>query len=210
MNFDHLYKILLVGNSGVGKSSILQRFTEDKYPAHHVPTIALDFRSKILELCGKQVKLQIWDSGGEKYRAITSAYYRGAAAVVLVYDVTDRKSFDELKGWMRGMDTDCILALIGNKADAVRVVPTEDGREYARRHNMLFYEIGGGGADRVHELFITLTERILEYNGILRSVPPRSVGVPTVSLSGETTEQCTLARKAGEKPRRRLLGFACY
>jgi len=98
--YDYLFKIVIIGNSAVGKSSLLMRFTDDNFNESHLATIGVDFKFRILDVDGKVVKLQIWDTAGqERFRTITSAYYKGADAVIMVYDITNKTSFDEIENF---------------------------------------------------------------------------------------------------------------
>ena len=100
-----MFKLLLIGDSGVGKSCLLLRFADDTYTESYISTIGVDFKIRTIELDGKTIKLQIWDTAGqERFRTITSSYYRGAHGIIIVYDVTDRDSFDSVKYWMQEVD----------------------------------------------------------------------------------------------------------
>ena len=108
MAYDHLLKVLLIGDAGVGKSSLLLRYTEDKFDEALGSTIGVDFKVKTVEADGKRVKLTLWDTAGqERFRTLTSSYYRGAQGVVLVYDVTRRATFDDLQRWLEEVDAFC-------------------------------------------------------------------------------------------------------
>ena len=99
--YDYVFKILLIGNSAVGKSSLLMRFAEDIFSENFLPTIGVDFKIRTFEAAGSKVKLQMWDTAGQqKFKTITSAYYRGAQGILLVYDITDKKSFTDLQQWL--------------------------------------------------------------------------------------------------------------
>ena len=103
--YDYLFKLLLIGDSGVGKTCLLFRFAEDAFNPTFISTIGIDFKIRTIELDGKKVKLQIWDTAGqERFRTITTAYYRGAMGIMLVYDITDEKSFNNIKTWMRNIE----------------------------------------------------------------------------------------------------------
>ena len=125
MMYDHMFKFLLIGNSAVGKSSMLSRYTEDIYPenAGDISTIGVDLKIKTLEIDGKIYKIQIWDTAGqERFRSITASYYRGTHGIAIVYDITDRESFDKIKYWTeeitRNNSNDSVsIVLIGNKSD---------------------------------------------------------------------------------------------
>jgi Ras-related protein Rab-1A len=137
-DYDHLFKLLLIGDLGVGKSCLLLRFADDNFTESRGPsTIGVDFRFRTIRVDNKTIKLQIWDTAGqESFRNITSAYYRGAHGIILVYDVTNRESFDNVKQWVLEIDRyaseDTIKILVGNKSDRhERVVTSKQGQEFA-------------------------------------------------------------------------------
>ncbi|KAI5395385.1 Ras- protein RABE1a, variant 2 [Lathyrus oleraceus] len=131
-DYDYLIKLLLIGDSGVGKSCLLLRFSDGSFTTSFITTIGIDFKIRTIELDGKRIKLQIWDTAGqERFRTITTAYYRGAMGILLVYDVTDESSFNNIKNWIRNIEqhaSDNVnKILVGNKADmdeSKRVCPT--------------------------------------------------------------------------------------
>ncbi|KAI9227079.1 MAG: P-loop containing nucleoside triphosphate hydrolase protein [Piptocephalis tieghemiana] len=143
-------KLLLIGNSSVGKSSILLRFTDDAFlPQEETSaTIGVDFKVKMMDLEGKRYKLTIWDTAGqERFRTLTSSYYRGAQGVILVYDVTNRATFDQLDVWFKELDTyathkEVVKMVVGNKVDkeSDRVVSLEEGQALAEEKGALFCE----------------------------------------------------------------------
>ncbi|KAG0626263.1 hypothetical protein M758_2G115100 [Ceratodon purpureus] len=170
-DFDHLFKVLLIGNSGVGKSSLLLRFTAGKFDDMS-PTIGVDFKVKMLSLQGKRLKLTIWDTAGqERFRTLTSSYYRGAQGIILVYDVTRRATFTDLSDvWLKEVDRfstnrDCIKMLIGNKVDleeSERVVTKKEGIAFARQHGCLFLEASAKTSINVQRCFEELVHKIIE------------------------------------------------
>jgi Ras-related protein Rab-1A len=146
-DYDYLFKVLIVGNSGVGKSCLLLRFAEDLFSNSYISTIGVDFKIRRLDLEGTAVKMQIWDTAGqERFHTITKAYYRGSNGVIIVYDVSDRESFDRVQHWITEIDahasTDICRLLVGNKADLFekRVVKTEEGAALARQFGLPFIE----------------------------------------------------------------------
>nr|BAE89423.1 unnamed protein product [Macaca fascicularis] len=103
--YDYLFKLLLIGDSGVGKTCVLFRFSEDAFNSTFISTIGIDFKIRTIELDGKRIKLQIWDTAGqERFRTVTTAYYRGAMGIMLVYDITNEKSFDNIRNWIRNIE----------------------------------------------------------------------------------------------------------
>ena len=169
--YDYLFKLLLIGNSSVGKSSLLVRFVDDIWEENFVPTIGVDFKLKTLEIDGKKVKLQIWDTAGqERFKNITASYYRGGNGVLVVYDITDRDSFNNLNSWLieieKNANKNVFKLLIGNKNDleSERKVTTEEGKEFADSNGMKFIETSAKTADKVYEAFELLTKEIIKNN----------------------------------------------
>ncbi|KAG2389060.1 hypothetical protein C9374_014460 [Naegleria lovaniensis] len=145
--YDYLCKLLLIGDSGVGKSCLLLRFSDDTFTTNFITTIGIDFKIRTIELDGKRVKLQIWDTAGqERFRTITTAYYRGAMGIMLTYDVTDEQSFLNIRNWMKNIEEHAAdnvnKMLIGNKCDLIekRVVEVERGQQLAKSYGIPFME----------------------------------------------------------------------
>jgi len=164
---DLLIKLLLIGDSGVGKSCLLLRFSDDTFTPSFITTIGIDFKIRTIELDGKRIKLQIWDTAGqERFRTITTAYYRGAMGILLVYDVTDEKSFLNIKNWIRNIEqhaTDSVdKMLIGNKCDMVdkKVIDTARGKALADEYGIKFLETSAKNSINVEEAFISLVKDI--------------------------------------------------
>ncbi|KAG6879432.1 hypothetical protein C0992_002698 [Termitomyces sp. T32_za158] len=164
-------KILLIGNSSVGKSSLLLRFSDEQWlpEDESSATIGVDFRVHKMDVKGKKVKLSIWDTAGqERFRTITSSYYRGAQGIILVYDVANRESFDALPRWYSELETyvsdSVVKILVGNKLDKEfsRQVSTEEGQAFATRMKSLFIEASAKTAINVNEAFQEVVEQILE------------------------------------------------
>merc|ERR1711964_626978 len=146
-NYDFLIKLLLIGDSGVGKSCCLLRFSEDSFTPSFITTIGIDFKIRTIELDGKRVKLQIWDTAGqERFRTITTAYYRGAMGILLVYDITDEQSFLNIRNWMRNIEQHAAdnvnKILLGNKCDMQndRMVDKQKGVDLAGEYGIKFFE----------------------------------------------------------------------
>lgn len=166
-HYDFLIKLLLIGDSGVGKSCLLLRFCDDAYTPSFITTIGIDFKIRTIELDGKRIKLQIWDTAGqERFRTITTAYYRGAMGILLVYDVTDEKSFENIRNWYSNIDQHASEGvnkiLIGNKSDSIdkKVVPEEQGRELAAELKIPFMETSAKANTNVEEAFFSLARDI--------------------------------------------------
>jgi len=170
--YDYLFKLLLIGDSGVGKSCLLLRFADDTYTESYISTIGVDFKIRTIQLEGKVIKLQIWDTAGqERFRTITSSYYRGAHGIIVVYDVTDQVSFNNVKQWMQEIqryacDSVCRL-LVGNKSDLVekKMVDTNTAKEYAESMGVPFLETSAKNATNVEQAFMTMAGEIKKLQG---------------------------------------------
>jgi len=168
LDYDYLFKYLIIGNSGVGKSCLLIRFTDDKFEEGYVTTIGVDFKIKTLEIEGKSVKLQIWDTAGqERFRNIVSTYYKGGHGIMMVYDITDLESFRNLDLWLKEIEKNAsknvYKILIGNKNDMEkeRKVSFEKGMEFADLHGMKFFETSAKENKNVEEAFKEMTKDII-------------------------------------------------
>lgn len=163
------FKILLLGDSNVGKSSLLLRYTENIYVDDNPSTIGIDFRVRSINIDGKQIKLQIWDaSGQERFRSIASSYYRGCDGIILVYDITNRKSFDNLKNWILDINSRSIslpeIIIIGNKSDLEdkREVSYDDGWQFSHELGYEFFEISTkNSVGNINTIFSSIAEAIL-------------------------------------------------
>jgi len=162
-----LIKLLLIGDSGVGKSCLLLRFSEDSFAPSFITTIGIDYKIRTIELEGKKIKLQIWDTAGqERFRTITTAYYRSAMGVLLVYDVTDDKSFANIKNWIRNIEQHASeninKVLVGNKCDLMdkRIIDTQKGQSLADEFKIPFFEPSAKNAIKVEDAFISLARDV--------------------------------------------------
>jgi small GTP-binding protein len=171
------YKFIILGSSGVGKTAILKRLVEDRFDDDLQSTIGVEFDSTILNIDDRKVRLQIWDTAGqERFRAISKAYYRNAIGVLLVFDIADRKSFDELSTWLTDIrslcDPNAIVQLIGNKADLVseRAVTLNEAEEFATHQHMQYLETSAKLGQNVRDAFIKVATSILT-KGIKNSAP---------------------------------------
>lgn len=165
--YDVLIKLLLIGDSGVGKSCLLLRFADGSFTTSFITTIGIDFKIRTIELDGKKIKLQIWDTAGqERFRTITTAYYRGAMGILLVYDVTDENSFQNVRTWMKSIEQNAVDSvnkiLLGNKCDLVekKVVDTSRGQALADEFNIQFLETSAKNNINVDEAFFTIARDI--------------------------------------------------
>jgi len=176
---DYQFKLVLLGETCVGKTSLLIRFADDGYSEFHITTIGVDFRYRTVECEGKNVKLQIWDTAGqEKFRTIIPAYYRGADGVIFVYDVTSSESFQHVEEWLTDVDNhaekDPAKFLVGNKADLTdqRQVPEEVAQRFADEHNLSFIEASAKTATNVQAAFMSLTKELIKRATPIVSSPP--------------------------------------
>jgi small GTP-binding protein len=152
--------VVLIGDSGVGKSNILGRFTRNEFNLDSKSTIGVEFATRTVDVDGKTIKAQIWDTAGqERYRAITSAYYRGAVGALLMYDITKPETYDNITRWLTELkdhaDPQIIVMLVGNKCDLkhLRAVPTDEGKTFANENNLLFIETSALDATNVELAF---------------------------------------------------------
>ena len=159
-----IYKILLLGDSAVGKSCLLLRYCDDKFQDLHLATIGLDFRLKTIHLeNNKKVKVQIWDTAGQdRFLAITKNYYRGANGILLVFDVTDKTSFDHIKNWIEEAPEKIIIYLVGNKIDCTnnRIISNEEGNKLAKQFSLKYYETSAKTNENVDSTFLELIKEI--------------------------------------------------
>ncbi|KAK2658130.1 hypothetical protein Ddye_011182 [Dipteronia dyeriana] len=174
-SYDLSFKILLIGDSGVGKSSLLVSFISSSVD-DLAPTIGVDFKIKQLTVGGKRLKLTVWDTAGqERFRTLTSSYYRGAQGIILVYDVTRRETFKNLSDvWTKEVELystnrDCVKMLVGNKVDreSERAVSREEGIALAKEHGCMFLECSAKTRENVEQCFEELALKIMEVPSLL-------------------------------------------
>ena len=170
-NYDFIFKVLLLGNSDVGKSSLLLRYVDSVWNDAFVPTIGVDFKVKTLTINEKKVKMQIWDTAGqERFRTVVSTYFRGAHGILLLYDVTNRDSFKNLESWLIEIEKNAkekvLKILIGNKCDLTddREIQSDEGKAFALRNGMEFMETSAKMNTNVSEAFETLGKLMIEFN----------------------------------------------
>ncbi|KAJ8251768.1 hypothetical protein GJAV_G00225230 [Gymnothorax javanicus] len=168
-NFDYMFKLLLIGNSSVGKTSFLFRYADDSFTSAFVSTVGIDFKVKTVLRDGKRVKLQIWDTAGqERYRTITTAYYRGAMGFILMYDITNLESFNAVQDWATQIKTyswdSAQVILVGNKCDLEeeRLVPAEDSKRLADELGFYFFEASAKDNINVKQVFEHLVDAICD------------------------------------------------
>ena len=167
-NYEFIFKVLLLGNSNVGKSSIFLRFVDDIWNDTFVPTIGVDFKIKTFEIDSKKIKMQIWDTAGqERFKNIIASYYRGAHGILLLYDVTDKDSFKNLSNWLieieKNASKNVLRVLIGNKCDLEekRVISFNQGKEFADTYGLKFIETSAKKNLNVTEAFETLGRELM-------------------------------------------------
>jgi len=189
--YDYVFKLVLIGDSGVGKSCLLLRFADDTYTESHISTIGVDFKIRTIQLDGKTIKLQIWDTAGqERFRTITSSYYRGAHGIIVVYDTTDSETFEHVKTWLHEIDRyaseNVNKLLVGNKSDLTskRQVETESAKEFADSVSIPFLETSAKNATNVEDAFMTMAGEIKKR---MASAPSMSEGNKSkITVSGRT------------------------
>lgn len=202
--YDYLFKVVLIGDSGVGKSNLLSRFTRNEFNLESKSTIGVEFATRSIQVDGKTIKAQIWDTAGqERYRAITSAYYRGAVGALLVYDIAKHLTYENVERWLKELrdhaDSNIVIMLVGNKSDLrhLRAVPTDEARAFAEKNNLSFIETSALDSTNVEEAFkniLTEIYRIVSQKQIAdRAAHDESPGNNVVDISVPPTTD-------GQKP----------
>lgn len=199
--YDYLFKVVLIGDSGVGKSNLLSRFTRNEFFLDSKSTIGVEFATRTLQLEGRTIKAQIWDTAGqERYRAITSAYYRGALGALLVYDVTKATTFENVNRWLKELrdhaDSNIVVMLIGNKIDLkhLRAVATEDAQGFAEKEGLSFIETSALEATNVERAFQMILSEIYR----IISKKPLSLSEPATGPTGGIKEGKTIEVSASD------------
>lgn len=171
-----LFKFIIIGDEAVGKTCLLLQFTDKRYRTTHQVTVGVEFGSRIIDIAGKMVKMQIWDTAGQdRFRSIVRSYYRGAAGALLVYDTTRRESFEHVSQWLyearQNADPDLVVTLVGNKNDKVheRQVSYEEGQAFAEQNGLHFLETSAVTGHNVDEAF-TATARLV-FMKMMQSAP---------------------------------------
>ncbi|XP_068647253.1 ras-related protein RABA2a [Aristolochia californica] len=202
--YDYLFKVVLIGDSGVGKSNLLSRFTRNEFCLESKSTIGVEFATRTVQVEGKIIKAQIWDTAGqERYRAITSAYYRGALGALIVYDVTKPTTFENVSRWLKELrdhaDSNIVIMLIGNKTDLkhLRAVATEDAQSYAEKEGLSFIETSALEAINVEKAFQTILGEIYR---IISKKSLSSEDPAPASIKEGKTIALAAAESNGKKP----------
>jgi Ras-related protein Rab-18 len=198
--YDHLFKIVLIGDAGVGKSSILLRFTDDRYDEDHLSTIGVDLKVKFVDIGTgtnkKRIKVTIWDTAGqERFRTLTASYFHKVQGLILCYDVTKRETFDNLSMWNNEIDVNTdgapvVRVLVGNKIDQAehRQVSRREGEQWAQEHSMLFLECSAKTRVGIQQVFNECIMKILD----------NSVLVQTSTGGGATVLQASKGGPGGK------------
>ncbi|XAR58185.1 hypothetical protein NMG60_11026597 [Bertholletia excelsa] len=172
---EYLFKVVIIGDSAVGKSNLLSRYARNEFNMHSKATIGVEFQTQSMEIDGKEVKAQIWDTAGqERFRAVTSAYYRGAVGALIVYDISRRTTFESVGRWLDELNTHCDTTvariLVGNKCDLenIRDVSVEEGKSLAEAEGLFFIETSALDSTNVKTAFEIVVKEI--YNNVSRKV----------------------------------------
>jgi Ras-related protein Rab-1A len=213
-DYDYLFKIVIIGDSGVGKSSLLLRFAENSFTESYLTTIGVDFRFRTLTVGGKVVKLHIWDTAGqERFRTMTSAYYRGSDGIVLVYDTTDKDSFDHMDSWLQEVNRfagdSTSKLLVGNKSDmtAERAVTSEEGQKKADSLKVLGYiETSAQSADKVDQAFGMIAAEMIKK---AEKAATATAGIRQQSSTAPPAPGFSLAQTLADAPGAAALGSCC-
>ncbi|KHN78062.1 Ras-related protein Rab-11A [Toxocara canis] len=202
--YAYLFKVVLIGDSGVGKSNLLSRFTRNEFSLESKSTIGVEFATRTIQVDGKKVKAQIWDTAGqERYRAVTSAYYRGAVGALLVYDIAKHITYENIEKWLKELrdhaEQNIVVMLVGNKTDLrhLRAVPTEEARAYAESNHLSFIETSALECTNVDAAFTTiLTE-------IYKSVSVKQIGkVDLAAISPVSSNRILLSSTVEPRSKR--------
>jgi len=206
MAYNYLFKYIIIGDTGVGKSCLLLQFTDKRFQPVHDLTIGVEFGARMINIEAKQIKLQIWDTAGqESFRSITRSYYRGAAGALLVYDITRRETFNHLTCWLEDArqhsNSNMTIMLIGNKSDLEhkRAVSTEEGEQFAKENGLIFIETSAKTAANVEEAFINTAKKI--YEKIQKGVFDVTNETFGIKLGTQTTTSSGQLENSSQKPK---------
>mmetsp|Transcript_9921 Transcript_9921/g.17024 ORF Transcript_9921/g.17024 Transcript_9921/m.17024 type:complete len:216 (-) Transcript_9921:364-1011(-) len=206
-DYDYLFKVVLIGDTGVGKSNLLSRFTRNEFSLESKSTIGVEFATRSIQVDGKTIKAQIWDTAGqERYRAITSAYYRGAVGALLVYDITKPMTYENVERWLKELrdhaDANIVIMLVGNKSDLrhLRTVKTEDASDFCEKETLSFIEtsaLEGANVESAFQQILTEIYQIVSkkaidsgQDSVSTPTPGQTIEVKTVNLEGGKKKSC--------------------
>jgi len=194
MSYNYLFKYIIIGDTGVGKSCLLLQFTDSRFRNDHDLTIGVEFGAKLVTIDNKSIHLQIWDTAGqESFKSITRGYYRGAAAALLTFDITRRESFKSLENWLQETknngNQNMAIVLVANKVDleSQRVVSKEEGEKFAKEHGLLYIETSAKTAFNVNEAFLRTGKEIL--NKITNGEIDPNIANAGVKIGGDVRNQ---------------------
>ena len=198
-NFEFPIKLVIIGDSGIGKTNFIFKFTENRFSPLHVATVGFDYKSKIIKLptSKKQVKIQIWDTAGqERYTALNKNIFQQVQGIILMYDITNRKSFDNVSKWLNLIYQTCgnkVKILVGNKvdlSDELRIVSEDEGKKLAEENNMDFFEGSGNSGTNVEEIFQSIAESV--YDNLLDG---KESGYSSIQLSKKKNAKDKVKKK---------------
>ena len=199
--YEYLFKIILIGDWGVGKSNILLRITQDAFDAESRTTIGVEFSQKVMNINQQKIVVQIWDTAGQdRYKAITSAYYRSASAAILVYDISKRSSFENLQNWIKEIrentSESISIMLLGNKIDleSSRAITKIEGEEYARKNQFLFMEVSALSGENIIQAFNSVVLSVYKTTKG-DAFDPRRPGSKLSFTSDEQSSKCYKLKK---------------
>ena len=159
-NFDYLFKYIIIGDSSVGKSNLLMKFIQNKFTEEYLTTIGVEFGTKNIKINNKIYRIQIWDTAGQEYfRSIAKAYFKNCVCAMLVYDITCKESFDNIKNWLQDIHEESpktvLIVLIGNKIDLEdkRIISFDDGKNFANENGLIFMETSAKTGEGINEIF---------------------------------------------------------
>ena len=166
---DYIFKIVLIGDTSVGKSCLLTRFADDQFTENYVTTIGVDFRFKTMIVMDKIVKVQVWDTAGqERYRSITNAYYRGAEGILIVFDVTKKESFENIQNWISEVTVytgkDVVIICLGNKNDLTKGIDKKDIYDFQKQTGLEIINVSAKTGDGVEDAFKHIIELLIKKN----------------------------------------------
>lgn len=193
-DYDYLFKLLLIGDSGIGKSCLLMKYVDNIYQESYISTIGVDFKIKTINIDGKGVKMQIWDTAGqERFRTITSSYYRGAQGIAIVFDLTDVDSFHNVVTWMdevkKHNNCNPVLILVGTKFDMVGKKPETDVKysdiiSFIEEYNMIYIPTSAKTGQGVDQMFTSVCKKLLENH-----IPIKKSGTIVISPGKKINER---------------------